>query len=724
MAAAPTPDIASLLMVEDEAIIALAQRKSLQKAGYRVRVVHTGESAVTAVEEDPRIDLILMDIDLGGGIDGPEAARRILELRELPIVFLTSHSDQSYVDRVEAVTKYGYVLKSSGAFVLLQAIKTALQLFSAHMKLHRSEARFRTLFENTPTVSIQGYSPDGTVRFWNRASEALYGYTADEAMGKNLLDLIVPDSMRREVSEAVRSSVQTGEPIPADELELKRKGGGTVYVFSSHALLPYPDGSTEVFCLDVDISERKEMERALRRQEEEYRTLIEQQSELFVRVGADGTFEFVSDSYCLMFGKGRNELIGHSFMPLVHEEDREQTARAMESLYAPPYRCRLEQRAWTVDGWRWLEWDDTAIVNDDGEVAAILGAGRDITDRKEAEEERRRILNTLPIPVVISEGPEEQVIIVNDAFTELFGYTSADIPDAAHWFELAYPDPEYRHEVSREWKEHIAEAERTSGPMHPMTVNAAASDGSVHTVVVRTHLLGGKKLVTFTDLTDLNAVQQRLERSVAEKDRLMLELNHRVKNNLTLVSSLVGMKEAELNETVDLSDIRGQIDAIGLIHEKLYSTGNTRQVDLRAYVDDLLPSVFSFYPRETVTIVNTLADVQLPTGLAVPIGVLINELAMNAIKHGFDPSVPPRFTVDSDIVESEPIETSNAGKVRTMVLTVSNNGRAFPPEVDIDAPSSLGLRLISALAEQLSGGIELSRTPETTFRITIPIEPI
>ena len=710
-------NIASLLLVEDEAIIALAQKKSLESAGYLVQVAHSGESAVAAVHRDSEIDIVLMDIDLGTGIDGPEAARRILEVREVPVVFLTSHSEQSYVDRVEAITKYGYVLKSSGTFTLLQAIKTALELFAARRTLQKSEARFRTLFENTPTVSIQGYSPDGTVRFWNRASKTLYGYTSEEALGGNLLDLIIPDHMQAEVSHAIRSSIETGEPIPAGELVLERKDGSPVDVFSSHALLRYPDGDTEIFCLDVDITERKAIERALYQQEEEYRTLIQQQSELFVRVNGDGRFEFVSDSYCEMFGKSRDELIGHSFMPLVHEEDRERTREAMEALYAPPYRCRLEQRAWTVYGWRWLEWDDTAIVNDNGKVTAILGAGRDITDRKDAEEEQRQILNSLPIPVVVSEGTEERVVLVNDAFTELFGYTMAEIPDAAHWFELAYPDPDYRDKTAKEWKKRIAEAERTGGPVEPMTVDAVAADGSVHTVVVRSHLLGGKKLNTFTDLTDINAIHRRLERSVAEKDRLMLELNHRVKNNLSLVSSLIGMKEAELDGVADLADIRGQIDAIGLIHEKLYSTGETGHIDLRTYLEDLLSSVFSFYPAEKVLIANEAEHIQLPTAKMVLVGILINELATNAMKHGFDSSSPPQFAVSSEL-----IERADPGGDTKVLITVSNNGRPFPLDIDIGSPSTLGLRLVSALTEQLDGEIELSRKPAATFRMTFPLD--
>jgi len=704
----------SILLVEDAAIIAMAEQRSLEHAGYRVRTVYSGDAAVEAVRESSDIDIVLMDIDLGPGIDGPEAARRILAMQDVPIVFVTSHSEPEYVARVEAITKYGYVLKGAGDFTLIQAVKTALQLFGAHRTLEKSEARFRSLSENIATVAIQGYGPDGTIHFWNGASETLYGYTTGEARGRNLLDLIIPEAARDEVARLIRRSAGTGQPIAPGELTLRRRDGSLVDVYSSHAVLRHADGEVELFCMDVDISDRKRYERELIRQEEEYRTLIQQQNDLFVRVNAAGAFEFVSDSYCRIFGKTRSELIGHSFMPLVHEDDRERTRLAMESLYAPPYRCRLEQRAWTVEGWRWFEWDDTAIVDDDGAVTAILGAGRDVTDRKSSEEEQREILNSLPIPVVVSEGDDERVIMVNAAFRRLFGYTEREIPDAAHWFSLAYPDPDYRREVARDWMERVRIAERTGQTIGPVTVDAVTADGTVRTVVVRGHALGRFKLNVFSDLTEINAVRRQLERSLLEKDHLMSELNHRVKNNLTLVSSLVRMKEAELGESVDLSDVRGQIDAIGLVHEKLYSTGETNRIDLHAYLDDLLPSVLSFYPHGDVEIVNAIGEIHLSPARTALIGIIVNELATNAMKHGFDRSVPARFALDARVVRD--------GKDKEIVdLSVSNNGRPFSGPLSLDAPSTLGLRLVSTLTEQLHGEVSLAATPETTFRFRFPL---
>lgn len=132
--------------------------------------------------------------------------------------------------------------------------------------------------------------------------------------------------------------------------------------------------------------------REIVRREEDYRLLVDNQHDLLVKVDPQGRFEFVSPSYCKLFGKSPSELLGQAFLPIVHEDDREETLRVMDTLNSPPHRCRLEQRALTVHGWRWLEWSDTAVLSDDGAINAVIGLGRDVTDRKVIEAELRRTL--------------------------------------------------------------------------------------------------------------------------------------------------------------------------------------------------------------------------------------------------------------------------------------------------------------------------------------------
>ena len=129
--------------------------------------------------------------------------------------------------------------------------------------LKASEERFRTLLSDIPSVSVQGYNAAGNVIFWNAASTHLYGYTNAEAMGRNLVDLIIPPPMRTAVQGAIAQMVKTLIPIPAGPLELRRKDGSTVPVFSSHAVLDIPDRGFELYCLDIDLSDLKRTEAEL-----------------------------------------------------------------------------------------------------------------------------------------------------------------------------------------------------------------------------------------------------------------------------------------------------------------------------------------------------------------------------------------------------------------------------------------------------------------------------
>ena len=145
----------------------------------------------------------------------------------------------------------------------------------------------------------------------------------------------------------------------------------------------------------ADITERKKIEQQLRDSEEKYRLLVENQTDMVVEVDPQGRFLFVSPSYCEMFAKTEEELLGHTFMPLVHKEDQESTRKAMEKLNQPPYSSYLEQRAMTKDGWRWLGWMDSSVLDDNGEIKSIIGVGRDISERKQMALQRDQLLKDI-----------------------------------------------------------------------------------------------------------------------------------------------------------------------------------------------------------------------------------------------------------------------------------------------------------------------------------------
>ena len=131
--------------------------------------------------------------------------------------------------------------------------------------LRESEMRFRNLLQELSSVAVQGYDADFVTCYWNKASEKLYGYTAEEALGRKLTDLIIPTGMLREAQENAAEMLATGRPIPTGELTLKRKDGKLVNVISSHAVVAIPGRPPEMFCVDIDITERRKTEDELAR---------------------------------------------------------------------------------------------------------------------------------------------------------------------------------------------------------------------------------------------------------------------------------------------------------------------------------------------------------------------------------------------------------------------------------------------------------------------------
>ncbi len=222
------------------------------------------------------------------------------------------------------------------------------------------------------------------------------------------------------------------------------------------------------------------------------------------------------------------------------------------------------------------------------------------------------------------------------------------------------------------------------------------------------------KLVSFygilRDVTDRMKTREQLEKTLQEKEYLMEEINHRIKNNLTLITSLIHFKSIECKGTVDLSDLQQQVVAIGMVHEKLYQSNGITNVDFKSYTENLLETIFFSLTNRPVSIQNHIGNILLTAKIAVPLGLIINEIAINAIKHGFSEKEEAVFT----------IKMEHDTEAEQYILTLSNNGKPFPPEIQIDNSKTLGLQLISDLIEQLEGTIHIQRSPSPVFTITFP----
>ena len=181
-----------------------------------------------------------------------------------------------------------------------------------------------------------------------------------------------------------------------------------------------------------DITKREITTQKLQKSEENYRLLVENSKDMIVKSDKDGNFEFVSPSFCKKFGKTEEELIGKHFMPLVHEEDRASTAKARQKVLTYPYTARFEQRALTKNGWRWIAWVDTAILDSEENVVGGIGVGRDVTERvlaeqalRESEEKFRNLAEQSLVGLAIIQDNKTKYI--NRKLAELIEYPYKEI---------------------------------------------------------------------------------------------------------------------------------------------------------------------------------------------------------------------------------------------------------------------------------------------------------
>ncbi|MFP4562949.1 MAG: sensor histidine kinase [Spirochaetia bacterium] len=213
-----------------------------------------------------------------------------------------------------------------------------------------------------------------------------------------------------------------------------------------------------------------------------------------------------------------------------------------------------------------------------------------------------------------------------------------------------------------------------------------------------------------TDITRRKADELELKQSVEDKDFLIREVYHRVKNNLTMVSALIRLKQREIGDEVSLKDLESRINAICTVHSMLYRDDRIDVIDMNRYVHLLLGECLRGNGELCVELLLAVERVYLDPDTAIPLGLILNEIAANALKHSFLPGEKNTFSMDL------------TRKDDRCVFDISVSGTPFPEDVDFENTPSLGLKLINALVGQLNGSLNLEKRPVTRYRISIPLQ--
>ncbi|MCX7025470.1 MAG: PAS domain S-box protein [Spirochaetes bacterium] len=374
----------TILLVEDEAILALDKAHCLKNLGYGVIHALDGETAVETVRSSPgSIDLVLMDINLGEGIDGTETARKIHELREIPVVFLSAHTEKNVVEKTESVTSYGYIVKNSGMTVLDASIKMAFKLFNANNTCREREEEYRSIVQNQHEM-ICRFLPDTTLTFVNDAYCRNFGKRSDELSGTRFLDL-VPREDHAPILERIERARTTRQPIEFEHRVIYPDGSTGWQSWKDSPILDRDGAVAEFQSVGMDITERKRAEDALRANEDLYRTLAETSPDMIYLVDRDRRISYVNTVAAMAFMKAPEEIRGRKleevFSPGIAERHWAAIGRVMETGMS----LASEAREAFPSGEVWIDARLSPVRGRDGAIVAVLGVSTDISGRKKTE---------------------------------------------------------------------------------------------------------------------------------------------------------------------------------------------------------------------------------------------------------------------------------------------------------------------------------------------------
>ncbi len=773
----------AILLVEDEPIIALGEKLMLERYGYAVTTTTTGESAVEIIRDGVAIDMVLMDIDLGSGMPGTDAAQIILAERDLPLVFLSSHTERDIVERTEGITSYGYIVKNSGEAVLLAAIRMAFRLFES-----------RRVIDDTFTNSINGlcvhrfiHDDSGTpvdceyVRV-NAAFETQSGLSAEAITGRTIRDTYPrgeADGVIRLYAEILSGRSESRQELyfaPSDswfELSVFRIRDDEFAVVTNNIterkrtaerVAAHQRRLDEVNRIGMLASQEADLDRVLGLiLEQTMRVLNATAGMIFIHDPATDTLrwgasfglsaEFV-ESYRdtpIVMGEGLTGAIAATrepifiasgssddpriARPVVHAERlnsfigvpilaSDRVVGVMNVLTRPPHELSADDVPFCAAVGAQVGWAIvTARVN--AEQARADARTRNATQRLQETLARiTTIVSAVPVAILVFDK-NLRIIDDNPAARRMF---CPDIPaDAArrcgdylrcrHCLEHQEGcgdtplccdcelDASITHVLSggESVPEQDKEVERVAGGS--LWIRFAVVPLSLHGEPCA--------LLVAQDITARKRAESDMARQLAEKESLLKEIHHRVKNNIGAIASMLSLQadSAVGSETRSaLEDAASRVRSMSALYQNLLLGEEYQHVSMRDYAEGVIASIARVYPHNGRIAVDTrVADFTIDAKRAVSVGIILNELVTNAFKYAFDGRDDGSLSIA--------IDDSDA----TVAVTVRDDGVGIDTGADNDGPTGFGLSLVRMLAEQLDGSFTVRNERGTTNLVRFPL---
>ena len=402
----------------------------------------------------------------------------------------------------------------------------------------------------------------------------------------------------------------------------------------------------------------------------------------------------------MMFGCPRDQLGGRPFDALV------------PGALAAPDGTPRELVGHRADGGEFpVEASVTPIDAEGDRLAACVL--RDVTRQRQADAEFRSLLESAPDGIVVVDR-SGTIALVNGQTEAMFGYPRSEL--VGRPVEILVPEQFQGGHVAHRHDYFAAPRTRPMGAGQMLA--GRRRDGSEFPVEISLSLLDTARgtLVTaiVRDMTDRRDAEDLIRASLREKEVLLKEIHHRVKNNLQVTSSLLRLQSARIDDPIALEMFavsQDRLRSMALVHEKLYQSRDLSRIDFADYAGSLARLLFGTFgvDPDRIRLVVAGSPVLVPVDVAVPCGLILSELVSNCLKHGF-----PRGR--SGRIE---IRTTGDGD-RLMRLSVADDGVGLPPDVDLDSAETLGLELVRTLAEQLAAEVVVLRDGGTRVELLVP----
>ncbi len=675
----------------------------------------------------------------------------------LPEGGIIAYHPDSFLERYREEILWG----SLGVLLLL--LITVFLIFNlirrrrAERKLALSEKEYRLLADNA-TDMISKHDLEGNYTFASPAVLRLLGYAPGELIGRNAFEFFHP----HDIGEVRRSmnAILERKNVHTVVYRIRHKSGRYLWVetTSRTVLDPAAGAPQEILAITRDTSKRKAEETQLKASYEKINALwrissfLDTDIESFSRYVLSSIIKITASTcgFLVPADPGQNGIYLQAFpdrtiaecpaggdaVRMLHKEGFWGRFWEQDSFYiierdSPQWPQQLEidgthpkimrMLIVPIAGDREIE-QLVAVANKESEyteddrtqVESFLAGIRALSDTKKTQTALKRNEAMLALSEQLAgigswqwDGASGTVTISRQMY-RIFGLPVEQDVNIAESYERFFSSSEVKR------LEETVRAAVERGTLFDIETDLRRSDGKLRQV----RMLGfsekngdGNALSLHgcvQDITEQKESERRLKKALEEKDFLVKEINHRVKNNLAIIASLINLKSATLLDSESMTDIKMQIDAIRIVHEKLYESDSLSSIDFRAYVQELLETVFASFTEKAVAVENRIADDSFSSKTTVSLGLIINEVATNALKYAFKGENEARFFIGMQADEEE------------YVLTMSNNGPPLPESLDIRSEKTLGFRLILFLAEQIGAVVEVQKSPFPRFTFRFP----